>query len=328
MAERLEIRQINRKRKRLKEQRKKRFRLAVAGFIFLFSFIFVIKPQIRKNNKASADSPSLISTDYIKNTDESKADKNKDSVVRAKDDLLAMDKGFTDYMRSYKVVNKDTEVYKERYIDSKPALKLQKGEYVKFYGSEKGWAKVGHKNIFGYVKAINLEPVEQGFLTVRKGLLYLDTKNKLPDDFEADFDIEAESSLLVAMEAMRREGLEVDVTRKLSKSGDLSQLEKKSDSKDKDNLAETYADELRSGLSVEIRPAKTNLISKSNFFDTKEGQWVKMNMHRYGFILRYPEDKEAVTGLPGNQHLFRYVGADNSESMYNNNLTMEEYFKK
>lgn len=328
MAERLEIRQINRKRRRLKEQRKKRFRLAVAGFIFLFSFIFVIKPHLRRNNKASADSPSLVSTGYIHKEEGAETDKRTDSVVKAKDDLLTRDKGFTDYMRSYKVVGKDTEVYKERYLDSKSALKLEKGEYVKFYGVEKGWAKVSHKNIFGYVKAINLESVEQGYLTVRKGILYLDKNNKLPDDFQADFDIEAENSLLVAIEAMRREGLEVDVNRKLKDSNDLGQLKKLGIKKDGVNLAETYADELRSGLSVEIQPLKTNLLSKPKFFDTKEGQWVKNNIHRYGFILRYPEDKEAVTGIPGNQHLFRYVGVENTEAMYNKNLTMEEYFRK
>lgn len=328
MAEKLEIRQINRKRRRLKEQRKKRFRLAVAGFIFLFSFIFVIKPYTRKNNKASADSPNLVSTNHKQAGEATRTDKGQNSVVKAKDDLLAKDKGFTEYLRSYKLVKKDVELYKEKYIDSKPVLKLQEGEYIKFYGVEKGWAKVSHKNIFGYVKAINLEPIEPGYLTVRKGQLYLDANNSLPDDFQSDFDIEAESSILVAMEAMRRDGLEVDVNRKISESKDLA-LYKKNPNKDSATLSEkAYTDELRSGLSLEIRSKESKLTSRTNFFDTKEGQWVQMNMHKYGFILRYPEGKETITGHPASQQLFRYVGVENSETMFNNNLTMEEYFKK
>lgn len=323
MAEKLEIRQINRKRKRFKEQRKKKLRLAIAGFMFLFSFIFITKPYISRNNKASADSASLVSTNYIKKDDSTEASR-PNSVVRAKDDLLAWDKGFTDYMKSYKKVLKDSEVFKEKYPDSRLALNLTKGEYVKFYGTEKGWAKIGHKNVFGYVKATHLGPVETGYLTVRKGLLYVDKNNKIPKDFDSGFDVEAENSLLVAMEAMKRDGLEVNISRK------FPVYEAASDEKsaDSNSIPAAYIDELRSGFAVEILPKGPNPISKINFFDTKEGQWVKMNMHKYGFIQRYPEGKESVTAYPANQHIFRYVGVENSEIMYSNNLTMEEYFKK
>jgi LAS superfamily LD-carboxypeptidase LdcB len=44
------------------------------------------------------------------------------------------------------------------------------------------------------------------------------------------------------------------------------------------------------------------------FANTKEAKWLAENAHRFGFILRYPEDKVAVTGYSYEPWHFRFVG--------------------
>ena len=53
--------------------------------------------------------------------------------------------------------------------------------------------------------------------------------------------------------------------------------------------------------------------------------WVLKNAHDYGFILRYPENKEFITGFEYENWHFRYVGKDAATIIYNNDWTLEEY---
>lgn len=46
---------------------------------------------------------------------------------------------------------------------------------------------------------------------------------------------------------------------------------------------------------------------------------------KYGFILRYPEGKEEITGIGHEPWHFRYVGVPHAEIMAANGLTLEEY---
>src|SRR5690348_3295425 len=56
-----------------------------------------------------------------------------------------------------------------------------------------------------------------------------------------------------------------------------------------------------------------------------EGKWLKKNAWSYGFILRYPEDKTAVTGIQFEPWHFRYVGLPHSVIMHDRGWTLEEY---
>lgn len=63
---------------------------------------------------------------------------------------------------------------------------------------------------------------------------------------------------------------------------------------------------------------------------TGEGEyaWVHENAHKYGFVLRYPEDKEDITGISYESWHFRYVGVPHAQYMYENGLTLEEYIEQ
>lgn len=53
--------------------------------------------------------------------------------------------------------------------------------------------------------------------------------------------------------------------------------------------------------------------------------WIYLNAHKYGFVVRYPEEKESYTDVSGYTYCLRYVGVAHATYMYQNNLCLEEY---
>lgn len=75
------------------------------------------------------------------------------------------------------------------------------------------------------------------------------------------------------------------------------------------------------GLSVDI------ISASAGFASTDEYKWLVDNAHKYGFVLRYPEDKTEITGMIYQPWHWRYVGIEVAEEMKSNNLCLEEYLK-
>ncbi len=95
---------------------------------------------------------------------------------------------------------------------------------------------------------------------------------------------------------------------------------------------EAYADqheprpghnEHQTGLAIDFVNSKNNDVNRLK--DSEEGKWLMENAHFYGFILRYPEGKEAITGFAYNPYHYRYVGIEEATIMKKENLTLEEY---
>lgn len=61
--------------------------------------------------------------------------------------------------------------------------------------------------------------------------------------------------------------------------------------------------------------------------DFEETKWIHNNAHRFGFILRYPEGKEDITGYNYEPWHLRYVG-ELAVQIKNSNLTLEEYYSQ
>jgi len=84
--------------------------------------------------------------------------------------------------------------------------------------------------------------------------------------------------------------------------------------------------EHQTGLAMDITSESVDYRLSGDFGDTVEGQWVAENAHNYGFIIRYPRDKEEITGYIYEPWHLRYVGVDLATEIYESGLTMEEYF--
>ena len=78
--------------------------------------------------------------------------------------------------------------------------------------------------------------------------------------------------------------------------------------------------EHQTGLTTDI-----NIINDS-FEKTPAFRWLQENAYKYGFILRFPKDKEYMTGYKYEPWHYRYVGVNVALQMYDEDLTLEEYY--
>ena len=60
----------------------------------------------------------------------------------------------------------------------------------------------------------------------------------------------------------------------------------------------------------------------------KETAWLHTVSHKFGFILRYPKGKESITEMKFEPWHLRYVGEELAKYIYDNNLTLEEYYQQ
>ena len=82
--------------------------------------------------------------------------------------------------------------------------------------------------------------------------------------------------------------------------------------------------EHQTGLAIDV--GEVDLPDDEEFGDTASSTWVRDNAHRFGFIVRYPPDKAAITGYANEPWHLRYVGLELATQLHASGLTMEEHF--
>ncbi|WP_442864093.1 D-alanyl-D-alanine carboxypeptidase family protein [Anoxybacillus sp. J5B_2022] len=85
--------------------------------------------------------------------------------------------------------------------------------------------------------------------------------------------------------------------------------------------------EHQTGLAIDISSLSMKSSLTAAFGDTKEGKWVAAHAHEYGFIIRYPKGKEAITGYQYEPWHIRYVGKKAAKVIFEKDITLEEYFQ-
>ena len=96
-----------------------------------------------------------------------------------------------------------------------------------------------------------------------------------------------------------------------------------------EKITETYSarpgtSEHQTGLCCDMH----NLSSADVAFAKKDAyKWLKDNAWKFGFIVRYPEDKQEITGISFEPWHYRYVGRYHAKAMYDAGLCLEEYLK-
>lgn len=88
-----------------------------------------------------------------------------------------------------------------------------------------------------------------------------------------------------------------------------------------------YSDH-QTGLAADISDHDGRTYLTEAMENTAEGRWLRDHAHEYGFIMRYPKGKQAITGYAYEPWHFRYVGVDTATAIYNVDVwyTFEEYF--
>lgn len=86
------------------------------------------------------------------------------------------------------------------------------------------------------------------------------------------------------------------------------------------HVAKPGTSEHELGLAIDF-----NSVDEENFKNTAEAKWLAAHCAEYGFVIRYPEDKESVTGIIYEPWHVRYVGTENAKRMTELNMCLEEY---
>lgn len=80
--------------------------------------------------------------------------------------------------------------------------------------------------------------------------------------------------------------------------------------------------EHQTGLAFDIGDSRT---PDKYFSETEATKWLAKEAYKYGFILRYPQGKEHITGYKYEPWHYRYVGTDIAKQIYDRKTTLEEY---
>lgn len=157
----------------------------------------------------------------------------------------------------------------------------------------------------------NLEPLDEAYS--RKGMYLVKEAKKA---FEAlSLDASLENLTIKAMSTYRSFSYQNNLYTTYVK-------------KDGEDLANTYSakpghSEHQTGLALDVYNETT---SYTDFENTQEYTWMQKNAYKYGFILRYPKEKEKITGYSYESWHYRYVGFEIAEYIQKHNLTYDEYY--
>ncbi|MBB6282391.1 M15 family metallopeptidase [Geobacillus subterraneus] len=143
---------------------------------------------------------------------------------------------------------------------------------------------------------------------------------------------EAAAALEEMFAAARRDGIElvaVSAYRSYERQQVIfaEEVRQKGEEKAVQVVAHPGQSEHQTGLAVDISSRSAGYQLTEAFGATKEGQWVAAHAHEYGFIIRYPKGKEAVTGYKYEPWHLRYVGRKAAAVIKERGLTLEEYFQ-
>lgn len=166
----------------------------------------------------------------------------------------------------------------------------------------------------------------------REGITYIDgvlIANKsysLPSDFNPGLDPTCEAQFYKLSAAAAKEGRNITFSSGFRTYDYQSIIYNSYVDVDGQAVADTYSarpgySEHQSGLAIDV-----NSITH-DFDGTPEARWLEEHCHEYGFILRYPNGKENITGYQYESWHIRYVGTDISYPVHASGLTLEEYFE-
>ena len=129
--------------------------------------------------------------------------------------------------------------------------------------------------------------------------------------------------------AAREDGYEIIMRTGYRSYGYQAALYESYKEQDGEEAADKYSarpgsSEHQSGLCCDVGIEGKDL---NAFEGTDEAKWIADNSWKYGFVVRYPQDKEDITGYMYEAWHIRYVGKEAAKYMHEKNLTLEEYLE-
>ena len=166
------------------------------------------------------------------------------------------------------------------------------------------------------------------FTSTDSVLVFANKKHKLPDGY-----VPGDLVSLSVATAANAEGIYPVVTTAYRGEDFQRQLYDNYVNRDGQEAADTYSSrpgysDHQTGLAADISCEANGYNLNRDFENTAEGQWLAQHAHEYGFVMRYPDGKQDITGYMYEPWHFRYIGVEEATALYNvdPNMTMEEYY--
>ncbi|MCI7767006.1 MAG: D-alanyl-D-alanine carboxypeptidase family protein [Oscillospiraceae bacterium] len=161
-------------------------------------------------------------------------------------------------------------------------------------------------------------------LTFIDGILIANKSYPLPADYNPGVNADAQAAFDRMQSAAAEEGLNIYISSGFRsydyQAGLYERYVERSGKAEADRYsARPGYSEHQTGLAFDLNSIDIT------FADTDEYEWVKEHCAEYGFIIRYPEGKESVTGYMYEPWHIRYLGTDIAKSVSDSGLTLEEY---
>lgn len=179
----------------------------------------------------------------------------------------------------------------------------------------------------GYIEGQVL-PKEPKFV---KGILLANKKYPLPTTYAPGEDKKARAAFEKMAAEAKLEDFNLNAFSTYRSFEYQTTLYERYVARDGEKAADTYSarpgySEHQTGLAFDIGEVNFEQhFASSSFGETGAGKWVAANAHRFGFVMRYPEGKEQITGYMHESWHFRFVGTEIAEEIFKRNLTLEEY---
>lgn len=238
----------------------------------------------------------------------------------------------TTSLKGFVLVTKSAKYYQESNTSSTELGEIAAGEYLENYGVTNGFNKVRYNGIDGYIESSNLSTVNNpDQLKVIKGILVVNNQYSLPEDFQPGMNVQAKTNFDIMARKAKNDGIIIKI------ASDFRSYEQQKTNGYTDGVSafgEYMADgsqvepgksEHQTGLAFDVVGEDYENKYNDNFQDSKEYKWLVENAHKYGFIIRYPKDKENITGRKFEPWHIRFVEPTVADEMHRNNLCLEEY---
>lgn len=247
------------------------------------------------------------------------------------------------YLIDHKYTASDIEPYRKV-----EGYKLQNLEgYMNAYNTYKNYNYAVCITNYPFIISSNGEPETKYTITNPSNLLTLVKKGfYLPEDYEpelVDPEIpvapdcqnpkmtkETSDALTKMYKAAKQEGLELVVNSAYRSY--QTQVETMADFVARYNtqyaneyVAQPGASEHQTGLGVDLTSQSVVEGKRITFGDTEEYRWVIKNCARFGFIIRFEDGTDGITGIAHEPWHLRYVGEGVAKEIQKNGWTFEEY---
>lgn len=333
-AKRVERRRLRRKR----NQRRNILALALAAGLIFFSGRFIIS-HLSNNSSAQSSLPESQITIVQGADDPAKEEKGtgKDREIKYMTSKEAQSKrllprtekkqadSYQSQLDTFLVTNQDVILYNRDSIKSTEVAALPKNTVVETYGHQDGWTKVTSVGREGYIRDEYLDVISDASqFVVVDGHLIVNASYGISTDYETVFHEDAAAALRVMTEAMERDGVKVEVATTYRSAADEAKelvLEGNPDHAPQPGHAV-----FQTGLGVKFYVEGTDPRMDNAFEKTAAFKWLKDHAHEYGFVLRYPQGSETITGYRADPTIFVYVGIEDASIISNEGLTLEVFY--